>query len=188
MKNKLIFTVLASALLLITRSGIADPDGENYSGVQYSIGQYNEDGLSPTFNPTVLVGRFGHYFHPNFSIEGRLGLGLHDDTQFVPELGSGRDGTLELDSIIGVYGAGHFNLTGSFSIYGVVGVSSVKGTASVPGISTLESSETNSGVSYGVGANIGVSSNIDLNIEYMQYLDKPDFDVGAIGMGVTFSF
>lgn len=189
MKNKLVFIVLVSTLLLITRLGIADPDDENYFGVQYGIGQYNEDSISQTFNPTVLVGRFGHYFHPNFSIEGRLGLGLQDDTQFLPELGvSGLDTTLELDYILGVYGTGHLNLTDSFSIYGVLGVSRVKGTASLPGIPALESTEANSGISYGVGVDIGVGNDIALNIEYMQYLDKPDYDFGTIGLGVVFSF
>jgi len=188
MKNKLIFIALVSTLLLVTRTGIAGKEGETYAGLQYAYGNYDEDGISQTFNPTLLVGRFGLYFMPNFSIEGRLGLGLQDDTQFLPELGSGFDATLELDRMIGLYATGHMNVTESFSIYGVLGASKVKGTASAPGFPGLESTEDNSSVSYGIGADVGIGSNVAFNIEYMQYLDKSDFDLGAIGLGVVFSF
>lgn len=180
--------MLVSILLFFMRAGIADSVDENYFGIQYGIAQYNEDGISQEFNPTMLIGRFGHYFHPNFSLEGRLGLGLQDDTQFLPELGGGLDATLELDYILGVYGKGSLNLTDSFSIYGVLGASEVKGTASLPGIPGIKGNESNSGVSYGIGADLGIGHNIALNLDYMQYLDKPDFDIGVIGLGIVFSF
>ena len=188
MKNKLIFIVLASPLLFVTQSTIAGTEGETYVGVQYAVGNYSEDGISEDFNPTALVGRLGRYVTPDFSIEGRLGLGLQDDTQFIPEFGSGFDATLELDSIIGVYATGHFDVTESFSLYGLLGVSRVKGETSVPSFPGLKSTETNSGLSYGVGADVGIGKNVALNIEYIQYLDKSDFDLGAIAVGAVYSF
>ena len=189
MKDKVIIIMLLSTLLFFMRAGIADSVDENYFGIQYGIAQYNEDGISQEFNPTMLIGRFGHYFHPNFSLEGRLGLGLQDDTQRLPEFGvSGLDATLELDYILGVYGKGHLNLTDSFSIYGVLGASEVKGTASLPSFPELNGNETNSGVSYGVGADLGIGKNMALNLEYMMYLDKSEFDIGVIGLGMVFSF
>jgi opacity protein-like surface antigen len=189
MKNKLIFITLASMLLFVTESAIAGSADETYIGVQYAVGNYDENGISEDFNPTVFVGRFGRYFTPNFSVEGRLGLGLQDDTQFLPEFGvGGMDATLELDSIIGVYATGHINLTESTSIYGLLGVSRVKGATSVPAIPGLKSTEDNSGLSYGIGADVGIGNNVALNIEYVQYLDKSDFDLGMLGLGVVFSF
>lgn len=189
MKNKFVVVMLASTLLFFMRAGTADSENENYFGIQYGIAQYNEDSISQEFNPTLLIGRFGHYFHPNFSLEGRLGLGVQDDTQRLPEFGvSGLDATLELDYILGVYGKGHLNLTDSFSIYGVLGASEVKGTASLPSIPGIKGNESNSGVSYGIGADLGIGHNIALNLEYMQYLDKPEFDIGVIGLGMVFSF
>ena len=189
MKNKLIFILLAGTLLLATRTGIAGSAGETYVGIQYGVGEYSEEGISKDFNPTALIGRFGGYLTPNFSLEGRLGLGLQDDTQFLPEFGaSGRDVTLELDYILGVYGTGHINLTESSSIYGLLGVSKVKGSASVPGLSALTATEDNSDLSYGIGADIGLGSNVALNIEYVRYLDKSDFDFSVMGIGVVFSF
>ena len=189
MKNKIVLIVLASTLLFFARAGMTELDNENYIGIQYGIGQYSEDGISQEFNPTVLIGRIGHYFHPSISVEARMGSGLEDDTQFLPEFGaSGLDVALELDSMFGVYGVGHLNLTGSFSVYGVLGVSKVKGTASVPSSPGLKSSEDNSSVSYGVGANFDIGSNLGLNVEYMRYLDKSEFDLDVIGLGVEFSF
>ena len=188
MKNKLIFLALASSLLLVTRAGIAGTEGETYAGIQYAYGDYNEDGISKTFKPTLLIGRVGQFFTPNFSIEGRLGFGMQDDTQYLPEFGSGYDATLKLDNLFGLYGTGHFNLTESSSIYGVLGVSQVSGTASVPSFPGLESSEDNSSVSYGIGADIGLGSKASLNIEYIRYLDKPDFTLDAISVGAGYRF
>lgn len=189
MKTKLILIALASTLFVLTRVGMAGAENEVYAGVQYGIGNYDEDGVSKSFNPTVLIGRFGTYLNPNFSIEGRFGLGLQDDTQFVPEFGvSGIDASLEVDSIMGLYGTGHYNLTESSSIYGVLGVSRVKGTASIPSIPAATSSENENSVSFGVGADIGVGNNVALNLEYMQYLNKSSFDLGVLGLGAVFSF
>jgi outer membrane immunogenic protein len=188
MKNNLISLALASSLLLVTTASIAGTEGENYVGAQYAVSYYNEDGISKEFNPTLAIGRFGHFFTPNFSIEGRLGFGLQDDTQFLPEFGSGYDATLELDRLFGLYATGHINITESSSIYGVLGASKVKGTASVPSFPSLESTEDNSSVSYGVGADIGIGSTVALNIEYIRYLDKSEFDLDAVAVGAIFKF
>lgn len=189
MKSKLKMIALASMLVLFSGEGIAGSEGGTYIGVQYGIGDYNEDGISKSFNPTALIGRFGYFFHSSFSIEGRLGLGLNDDKQFLPEFGvGGLDAELELDSIMGIYGTGHYDLTESSSIYGVLGVSRVKGTTSVPAFPAALATEEENSVSYGIGADIGVGRNIALNIEYIRYLDKSSFDLDALGIGAVFSF
>jgi opacity protein-like surface antigen len=187
MKNKLICAALTSSLLLATGTALAGTEGENYFGLQYAYGYYDEDGISETYNPTLLVGRFGRFLTPNLSLEGRLGTGLEDDTYSLPAFGN-RDVTLELESLFGLYGAAHFDMTKWFSVYGVLGVSQVKGTASLPSFPGLESTEDNSGFSYGIGADIGIGSRLALNIEYIQYLDMDDFDLGVANVGASFSF
>lgn len=187
MKNKLIYVALTSSLLLGTGTGLAGTEGEYYIGLQYAEGAYEEDGISETFNPTMLVGRFGKFFTPNFSVEGRLGFDLDDDTQSLPEFGN-RDFTLELERLYGIYGTGHFNFTDSFSIYGVLGFSEVRGTASIPSFPGLESTEDNSSVSFGIGADLGIGSNWALNVEYMRYLDDDDYELDAANLGATYSF
>jgi hypothetical protein len=187
-KKSLISIALASSLLLTTGTGIAGTEGETYVGVQYAASSYNEDGISKEFNPSLGIARFGRFLAPNISIEGRVGFGPRDDTQFLAELGSGYDATLDLNRLFGVYATGHINLTESASIYGVAGASKVKGTTSVPAFSGLESTENNSSISYGIGADIGIGSNVALNVEYMRYLDKSSFDLDAIAVGALFSF
>ena len=187
MKNKLISITLAASLCLVTGTGIAGTEGENYFGLQYGYANYDESGVSKTYKPTAFVARFGRFLTPNFAIEGRLGTGLDDDTHNLSEFGD-RDVTLEIDSIFGLYGTGHFNITETSSIYGVLGVGWVKSSANMPDLRRLESTEKNSSVSYGIGADIGIGSRWALNIEYMQYLDKDDFDVGMASVGASFSF
>ncbi len=189
MNNKLIPIMLASTLMLLSEVGIADSEGKSYFGVQYAIGNYSEKNISEDFKPTALVGRFGYFFHPSYSIEGRIGTGLQEDTQFLPEFGvGGLDATFDLDSIMGVYGRGHINLTKSSSLYGVLGVTKVEATVSVPGLPAAELTSDESGVSYGIGADIAVSKSFLLNIEYMRYLDKDNLDLGVAGAGVTINF
>ncbi len=188
MKNNLISLALASSLLLATGAGTAGTEGENYVGAQYAVSYYNEDGISKEFSPTLVIARLGRFFTPNFAIEGRLGFGLQDDTQFLAEFGSGYDATVELERVVGLYATGHINLTESASIYGVLGASKVKGTTSVPSFAGLEASGDESSVSYGIGADIGIGSNVALNIEYIRYLDKSEFDLDAVAVGVVFSF
>ena len=186
MKNKLISVALASALMFGTQAGMAASSDEYYFGIQYAAGEYDEDGISKSFSPDAFVMRLGGYFNPNFSVEGRLGTGSGDDTQFLPEFGVSF--TLDLDTIMGVYAVGHLDLSESSSIYALLGVTQIEGKAHSSGIPRVSDSSTNSSSSYGVGADFDISDNVILNLEYMQYLNRSNFDLSAIALGVTFSF
>ncbi|MDT8453137.1 MAG: porin family protein [Gammaproteobacteria bacterium] len=186
MKNKRVYIALVCSLLLFNQPATAQPYGDYYAGAQYAKADYNEEGISASFEPSMVVGRFGKFFNPHVAVEARLGLGLDEDIQFRPELGM--DGKLELNSLIGVYLSGHLNLTASSSLYAIVGSSRAEAEASVPAFPAVSSTETESDISYGVGANIGILNNIALNIEYMQYLDADHFDLSAIAVGALVRF
>ena len=189
MKTKLVNIVLTIALLSVAGTGVAESEDKNYLGVQYGVGDYSEDGISRSFNPTAYMIRVGRYFSSDFSIEGRLGAGLEEDTQFLPEFGaSGLDASLELDSIMGVYGLWHIDLSESSAIYGILGASKVKGTVSLPKLPASKSSDSETGFSYGIGVDIGFSGKVALNIEYLIYLDKSRVELSAIVLGVTTNF
>ena len=189
MNNKLISTLLASTLIFVTGTVSAGSEGKSYIGVQYGIGNYSEKNISKDFKPTALIGRFGYFFQPNYSIEGRFGTGIKGDTQFLPEFGlGGLKAKFELDSILGVYGTGHIILSDSASLYGVLGVSRVVAKASVPGFPAADSTDEKTSISYGIGADFNISKTSSLNFEYMRYIDKTDFDLGIIGAGVSFGF
>ena len=189
MKNKLRLIVLAGALIFVAGKGMADSENKSYFGIQYAVGDFSEEAISKSFNPTALIGRFGYYYRPNISIEARLGVGIEDDTQFLTELGvSGLDASLELDSIIGVYARGHINLTESSSLYGVLGFSRIEATTSIPAFPEASSTSDETSVSYGIGADIAISGSGALNIEYILYLDKDNLDLGVASVGATFAF
>jgi len=180
--NKKILTVaMFSCMSVASASAIADNTNKTYFGAQYAIGTYSEDGFDDV-NPTALVGRFGKYFNDNFALEGRLGIGIQDDSINI----FGTDVTLEIDTILGIYGIGHFNLNETSSVYGLLGLTRAEATVSASGFGSDSDDET--GLSFGVGADIGVSETVALNIEYTQYLNKSDFDFSALSFGAVFSF
>ncbi len=181
MVNKRKIIVAAIAVALSSSAVFAGQIvGSKYAGIQYAISTYSEDGISEEPNPTALIGRLGVNVTDVFSVEGRLGLGLQDDTVNV----FGTDVTMEIDSLIGIYGVGHININRTSSLYGLLGLTRAEATLSAPGFISESNDET--GLSFGVGADIGIGNNVALNIEYVQYLNKSDFDFSAIAFGVKF--
>ena len=165
-------------------TAFAGPAGQTYVGGQYALVTYEESGFGD-LEPTALVGRFGHYLNDNFAIEGRLGFGLGDDSTNA----FGVDVTLEIDTLFGVYGVGQFNFTEKAAVYGVVGFTRGEVTASANAFGVPVSvSDSETDLSFGVGFNFAIAKNVDLNLEYMSYLSKSNFDVSAIGLGATYRF
>ena len=188
MKNKQSL-LLATTLMFVSGTGLADSASKHYVGIQYGVAGYDEEGISEVFKPTAVMLRLGHAFNSNFSVEARLGTGLDDETQFVPELGvSGIDATLELDTIAAIYAVGRTSLTESLSVYGLLGASRVEATATVSGFPAATNSSSETSFSYGVGVEVGISSSLGLNLEYTQYLDKSDADLGIIAVGLKYGF
>lgn len=180
MKSMMLKGALLLTISAINTVAIADNTGNTYVGVSYGLGTYNEDGVEE-LNPTGLMGKYGKYMSDGFSLEGRFGIGLQDDSVNL----LGVDVSLDFDTLFGVYGVGHVNVNKSSSVYGLIGFTRAEATVSAPGFGSETDDE--SGVSYGVGANIGVGDNVALNIEYIQYLNKSDFDFSTIGFGVVFN-
>ncbi|MCP1727417.1 opacity protein-like surface antigen [Natronospira proteinivora] len=192
MKNVVSSRIVCFALLVSL--AIASPSiamgssidhGTSYGGVHFSQLAYDEDGVSNDANPTLLTGRLGHFFANQVAIEGRLGLGLSDDTVRIDDFGLAVDVDMELDRLFGVYAVGHFPLGQSASIYGLFGFTDAKATFSTNGFSD---SDTDSGFSYGFGVDIYSSDQFGLNIEYTQYLDESGYDLSALSLGVKFIY
>jgi opacity protein-like surface antigen len=161
-----------------------------YAGVQYAIADFSFEGVQEDFSPTGLVGRAGSNLNRYFSIEGRLGLGLSDDTVTITDAATSASLSVELDTLIGIYGVGHVPLGKSSSIYALIGLTQIDATASasVTGVGSASLSDDESDFSYGLGADIGILYNLWVNVEYVQYIDKADIDVSAIALGLKFGF
>lgn len=161
-----------------------------YAGIQYASVDFSFQDISEDFSPTGLIGRAGSNINRYVSIEGRLGIGLSDDTITATDGTTTASVSLELDTLIGLYGVGHVPFGESSSIYALVGFTQIDGTASasVTGFGSASVSDDESDLSYGIGADIGILYNVAVNVEYVQYIDKSDFDVSAIAIGLKFGF
>jgi outer membrane immunogenic protein len=180
MKNKFAISALSAALLLSSNQAFAFDTGNGYVGAQYAMFTYSESGI-PDYDLTGLIVRGGYFFNKNFSLEGRLGFGIGDDTQNV----FGFDATLELDNMYGIYGVGHLPVSQRVDLYGVIGYSNGEATVTVTGFPGSVSDDE-SDLSLGIGADFLVTDKVSLNIEYMSYITKSEFDLDALSLGVNF--
>jgi len=182
MNAKLVLAVGSATALLASTAAIADIQaGSTYVGGQIAQANYDVSG-APDFEPTVIVARIGHFFVDNFAVEARLGTGLSDDTNRI----FGTNVSVEIDYVFGVYGVGYLPLGDTpLSLYGLAGFTRGKATASALGVSE---SESDSDFSFGVGLQANFTPQVTGHVEYMSYLDKSDYDVTALGVGINFHF
>ena len=175
-QNSFLSLIVATSLYIFSSALIAGGKGQSYMGIQYALGNYSEEGISQEADPSVLIGRYGTYLLDNFAIEGRVGIGIANDTLVF----SGLEVDVDVDYIVGVYALGHMNIAKGSSVYGLIGFTQAEITASTFGVSVTDD---DSGVSFGVGADIGA-----FNIEYIQYLNESEYEYSAISFGFTSNF
>ncbi|WP_082140376.1 porin family protein [Halomonas sp. PR-M31] len=168
---------------LMSSPALAGSAGTTYAGLQHAWVSY-EDDYDVEADPTMLVGRLGHYLTDYFSVEGRVGLGLADDDVTVD--GYDANATAEIDNLLGAYAVGHLPVTQYVSIYALAGFAQVEATLDTPFGSE---SDDDSGFSFGVGGEVNFfSPRFSGTLEYMSYLDKSDYEVSAISAGVSYQF
>jgi len=185
--------ILSMAFSLLLLSGlfhstaIASSENGIYSGVQYANAAYDKNGV-PDLEPTLAVFRIGSMFNEGFGFEGRIGIGLSDDaTRFNdPDLGNA-DFKIDIENFLGLYLLGRSGIGDAASVYLLLGFTASVVTASIDTAATTGSvSEDESDLSYGFGLDFNISDSYSLNIEYMSYLDKDDFTVDTISIGIQF--
>jgi outer membrane immunogenic protein len=163
--------LLGCALVALSANALAaDKTGRGYVGVGYSMFTVSPQFL-PDFDLSSLGIRGGYYFNKYFSVEGRIGFGVGDDTQNIPGFG---DITLEMDTMFGVYAVGHIPLTDRFQLYGLAGLTSADSTFKSPGFPDESESETD--LSFGVGAEFDMTKNWSLAVEYTSYFRDAEID------------
>ena len=180
MKNKIAISAITSALLLSANSTFAYDTGNAFVGAQYALTTYSEPGI-PDYDMSALVIRGGYFFNKYFSLEGRLGFGIGDDTQNA----FGFDITLEPSTLFGVYAVGHLPVSERVDLYGALGYTDVEFDASSPSLGSGTISESD--LSIGLGADFLVSDHFSLNIEYMSYVSEY-WDYDAISFGANYNF
>lgn len=168
-------------MCMFSMSAMAEEAKSNmYGGVQYAMTTYDETGFED-LNPSALVFVIGNKFNKNFALEGRIGMGLGDDSIVV----SGVPISLEIDTFVGVYAKGILPVSSTVDLYGIIGYTDGEVTVSAPGIS-LSASESDT--SLGFGVDFAVSKTTSMNLEYMNYLDSNGTTLDAISVGANFAF
>jgi len=183
MKAKHILLGCALTALSANALAAADKTGKTYVGVGYTMLTVSPEG-GPDFDLSALGVRGGYYFNKYFSVEGRLGFGVADDTQSVPPF----DVTIDLDYNLGVYAVGHIPLSEQFQLYGLAGFTKHEVTFSIPGDSE---SYDDSDFSYGVGAEFDMTPSMSLGLEYTFYFSDGDIEglkYDTDGLGVTLNY
>ena len=151
---------------------LANPHNNFYGGMQLAAGSYSVDN-SPDDSMLAFVARAGSYLNDYFSVEGRIGFSLPGDS------------LSKLDSLSGVYSLAHIPISNGTSIYGLLGYSKAKAVALKSGYPVAGEG---TGASYGAGLDIDFGKKVDMDIEYTKYLNKPDFNLSSVNMGVVIRF
>lgn len=169
--------LLAVVALLFTTVVSAE---EFYAGANLVAIKYKEDGI-PTVNPIAASFKLGKEFNPNFALEGRIGLGVADDTVRV----LGVDIAVDLDNYYGVYAKGMLPTGTKFKPYGLVGYTYGKISGTGNGI-TISGDDHD--FSYGIGADVALTKTLGLNFEFARLFAGDGFKVDGFSGGVTFKF
>ena len=174
--NKYKMLGVAGAVLMMTSMAVKSDEGVSYGGIGYHLGTYEETGL-PSASPTGLELKFGTYVSDRAAFEGRLVMGMGDDSINI----SGFDVDIELDRAISLFLKGDLPLSSTANLYGLIGFTKGKITASVPGFSF---SVDDSGLSYGVGAEAELSNDVYVSGEYVFYLSEDTYDYSGFNLGL----
>jgi len=175
--SKVLATLVASLLFVATNAYAAN-DGF-YAGVNYAHTTYKESGFEK-LNPSAVMARIGKEINKNVAVEGRLAVGLSEDSITI----SGTKVDLEIDNFFGVYIKGMIP-SGSVTPYGVLGWGTGEVTASAPGVTV---GGDDSDISYGVGLDVAVSKDTFVNVEYSRLFKGDGFKVDALSLGIGFKF
>lgn len=172
--------VVTVAALACAGSALAQQE-RTYFGGNLVWADYKENGF-PTATPTVLSGRFGREFSRHFAVEGRLGLGIADDT--ITAMGTSV--TVDVDHAFGVYARGILPLADIFSIYGLIGFTAGKISASAPGVGSFSQSDND--VSFGFGADLAIGRNLSINFEWAQLFEGTGYEVEGTSIGLVYRY
>jgi len=176
--NKNIIRAMAFGVLLV--AGVGASAGESYYGGNLTFIDYSETGFEDA-SLSVLSGRLGTSWNDNFSGELRLGFGVGDDTIRA----YGMDVDLAIKNFYGAYIKSGVQMTDTIYPYAILGYT--RGEAEVS-IGSLSESTSETDVSFGIGTDFNISESLNVNLEYMNYLDKDGADISGFSLGFSSKF
>ncbi len=170
------FALIATAIFLLASPAHAQDEAQDdvedyeekpsYEILQY-VGLDIDDGADEYSTPALMLS-LGTRFNSIFAIEGRVGIGVGDDS--INSAGE-EIATLEIDSYYGVFVRLGVPKMGWFYPYIIAGYGIMDiGTDIGDGIDA-DVSISGSSVATGIGINFNFSDSFSGNIEYMNYYD-----------------
>ena len=198
--------LVASAILLAAMTvptHAQESDSRRYVGVQYanldfdtSVGDFDFDWTTP-----ALMVNVGYQINPYFAVEGRVGIGVSDDSDDLILI-SGNPPTsidAEIESYFGVFGRVGMPAGEVFYPYIQVGYGSLKVDGGGEGTSgegntvrVIDIDFDESEFAYGIGANFNFTETMSGNLEYMNYydddVDGDDIELSGFSLGLRFDF
>ncbi|MBW3141430.1 porin family protein [Ferrimonas balearica] len=172
--------ILTLALLALPSRADWDFSAIN-QGNWYIGGQLNYGWVDTNFgdaNPVALHVLGGYQFNPYIGIESRIGLGLADDE-------AADNIHIEVDSYYGLYLTGTLPMGDWVRLYALVGVTDL---SLEQDLDSQSDTFGTSDLSYGLGLSLLATERLSFSLEFMQWLDKGEFDVAGMNLGVRYDF
>ena len=175
--------VLAGVLCTGAGPVLANP-GVPYIGLDAFLWELDVDDV-PEAEATGLRVRGGVEINPYLAFEVHLASGGSDRVR-ISEPGFGSfDVDIELDYLAGAFLRGQIPLSERFRLYGLAGYSKAKFTMKGLGGSV---SDDDTGLSLGLGGQFLATEQVFLSADYVLYLNKSDYDFGALSLGAGYRF
>ena len=172
---------LVSLLLLATNTVMAR-DEQSYIGLDYTLGEFTQDGVPDALRLDGVRIRGGQYFVPHIALEAHFLYGTSGDSI---EDGSGNKlATLDNKHPTSLFFRGDVGDT--FKLYLLAGYSETS--YETTGILAGNVKSTDRDISYGGGLALEFSKNTYLDLSYVVYHDEESYEYATGSLGVTHQF
>jgi outer membrane immunogenic protein len=180
MKSRVLLALLG---LCVSSAVVAAPvlplkEQPMYWGVGYSWIDYSEDAWNDEASLGALTGRLGYQYSDMISGEVRYSRGVRDDSFSGVQV--------DLDHMYGIYGKVNLLTDVDFSPYAILGYTQGEATGFLAGAASASQKEH--GVSYGVGVDLCRDQPVCMQVEYMSYVDKDNFQASGMLVGLKVRF
>ncbi|GAA4902091.1 porin family protein [Ferrimonas pelagia] len=175
-EDKMKRTALAVPLLAILCAPASlAKTGHFYAGGHVNYTQFKT--INGDLQPLAATAQVGYQFNEYLGTELRAGAGVNSDDEASLEA--------KIKDHYGLYITAGTPLSDWSRLYAITGFSSIKAELHVP---NERLSHSESGLSYGAGVSFSATKQFKVHIEYLQLLDRTDFDIRTLNLGVTYHF